>query len=41
MSEEDKDCLIRRIKEVMRRPHEEQSIDAVLSLLLDIVRRGL
>ena len=37
MSEEDKDYLIRRIKEVMRRPHEEQSIDDVLSLLLDIV----
>jgi hypothetical protein len=37
MSEESKDYLIRRIKEVMRRPNEEQSIDDVLSLLLDIV----
>lgn len=37
MSEEEKDYFIRRIKEVMRRPNEEQSIDDVLSLLLDIV----
>lgn len=37
MSEESKDYLLRIIKEVMRRPADEQSVDDVLSLLIAIV----